>query len=124
VHDRGEANGRKSTDGKTGLGVLMMIIEKSLSTEIDETQRILAGPLIAELLQKVGRLKRVLNVGEWRDSGPFTVFVECYYNATCHGHEPGIYSGSSLLCVLTIVANLRLRDTFRVESAGGDYLVL
>jgi len=46
-------DGRKSKDGKTGLGVLMIIIEKSLSTEIDESQRILAGPLIADLLPKV-----------------------------------------------------------------------
>ena len=44
---------RTSSDGKSGLEVLMMIIEKSLSPAIDESQRILAGPLIADLVQKV-----------------------------------------------------------------------
>jgi len=44
---------RNSSDGKSGLAVLMMIIEKSLSPDVDESQRILAGPLIADLVQKV-----------------------------------------------------------------------
>jgi hypothetical protein len=44
---------RTSSDGNSGLEVLMMIIEKSLSPSIDESQRILAGPLIADLVQKV-----------------------------------------------------------------------
>jgi len=34
----------------------MMIIEKSLVPSIDESQRILAGPLIADLVQKVNLL--------------------------------------------------------------------
>lgn len=41
-------------DGKSGLEVLMLIIENGLnSTSLDENQGILAGPLIADLVQKV-----------------------------------------------------------------------
>lgn len=47
-------NDRTSTDGKSGLEVLMLIIENGLnSTFLDENQGILAGPLIADLVQKV-----------------------------------------------------------------------
>jgi hypothetical protein len=46
-------NLRTSSDGKSGLEVLLLIIEKSLLPSIDESQRILAGPVIADLLQKV-----------------------------------------------------------------------
>jgi hypothetical protein len=48
-----DINSRTSPDGKTGLEVLMLIIENGLDPTIDENQGILAGPLIADLLQKV-----------------------------------------------------------------------
>jgi len=42
-----------SSDGKKGLEILMLIIEKSLNPLLDESQRILAGPLITDLAVKV-----------------------------------------------------------------------
>ena len=42
-----------SSDGKSGLDILMLIIEKSLDPSLDESQRILAGPLITDLAVKV-----------------------------------------------------------------------
>ena len=42
-----------SSDGKRGLEILMLIIEKSLNPLLDESQRILAGPLITDLAIKV-----------------------------------------------------------------------
>lgn len=47
------ANNRTSSDGKSGLEVLMMLIQDSLLSVADENQRVLAGPLIADLVQKV-----------------------------------------------------------------------
>jgi hypothetical protein len=47
------ANFRKSPEGKTGLEVMLLIVEKSLSPDLDENQRVIAGPLISDLLQKV-----------------------------------------------------------------------
>lgn len=44
---------RTSSDGKSGLEVLILIIEHSLSPNMNEAQRIIAGPLIADLVQKV-----------------------------------------------------------------------
>ena len=44
---------RTSPDGKSGLEVLMLIIEHSLLPTLDESQRIVAGPLIADLVRKV-----------------------------------------------------------------------
>jgi hypothetical protein len=44
---------RTSSDGKSGLEVFILIIEHSLSPNMSEGQRILAGPLIADLVQKV-----------------------------------------------------------------------
>jgi hypothetical protein len=49
----GDVNRRTAPDGKTGLEVLLLIIENGLNPTIDENQGILAGPLIADLLQKV-----------------------------------------------------------------------
>jgi hypothetical protein len=57
-------DGRTSSDGKSGLEVLMLIIEKSLLPSVDESQRILAGPLIADLVRKVHPTKFFLIVGE------------------------------------------------------------
>jgi hypothetical protein len=54
---------RTSPDGKSGLSVLIMIIEKSLSPNMDESQRILAGPLIADLVQKVNSSWQLTYVG-------------------------------------------------------------
>jgi len=47
------ANIRSSSDGKTGLEILMMLIQDSLLSVADENQRVLAGPLIADLVQRV-----------------------------------------------------------------------
>jgi hypothetical protein len=44
---------RKSSDGKSGLEILMILIERGLDPSMDESQRILSGPLIADLVQKV-----------------------------------------------------------------------
>jgi hypothetical protein len=44
---------RTSPEGKMGLDVLMLIIEKGLTPTGDESQTILAGPLISDLIQKV-----------------------------------------------------------------------
>ena len=51
--DEIRVNGRKSSDGKSGLEVLMLLIERGLNPSMDESQRILSGPLIADLVQKV-----------------------------------------------------------------------
>jgi hypothetical protein len=48
-----DAEDRKSSDGKTGLEVLMMVIEQGLNPSLDESQRVFSGPLISDLLQKV-----------------------------------------------------------------------
>lgn len=51
---------RKSSDGKSGLEILMILIERGLDPSMDESQRILSGPLIADLVQKVPLILRTL----------------------------------------------------------------
>lgn len=53
VFSQNRGNVRKSVDGKSGLEVLMLLIERGLNPALDESQRILSGPLIADLIQKV-----------------------------------------------------------------------
>lgn len=53
VFSQDGGNVRKSVDGKSGLEVLMLLIERGLNPALDESQRILSGPLIADLIQKV-----------------------------------------------------------------------
>ena len=79
---------RTSSDGKTGLEVLMMIIEKSLLPSLDESQRILAGPLIADLVQKVpSTISPALIVGEFRNPTSPPNSLERNNNATVHRNE-------------------------------------
>jgi hypothetical protein len=58
----GSSDTRTSSDGKSGLEVLILIIEHSLSPNMSETQRILAGPLIADLVQNVLIYKAVAEI--------------------------------------------------------------
>jgi len=70
----------------------MMIIEKSLVPSLDESQRILAGPLIADLIQKVPvDFFPALMVGEFRDPTPSPQSPERTDYATVHCDETRIH---------------------------------
>ena len=53
----------------------MMIIEKSLSPNIDESQRILAGPLIADLVQKATQFEILSNYRQAEKSN--LIYLSC-----------------------------------------------
>ena len=89
----GLVNFRSSTDGKSGLEVLLMIVEKSLSPSIEESQRMLAGPLIADLLQKVCLNIEPTNVGESSNATSLTHIVKRYHNTSGYREITGVYSG-------------------------------
>jgi hypothetical protein len=67
-------NSRTSPDGKSGLEVLMLIIDTGLAPGVDENQGILAGPVIANLLHNVSRFWQVDN----RRLKRFNLIYPCY----------------------------------------------
>ena len=89
---------RKSSDGKTGLEILMMVIEQGLNPNLDESQRVFSGPLISDLLQKVSNLnENSLIAGGWGTSTNITNATESYDYTTLHCHKTGVYPSTSFL---------------------------
>jgi hypothetical protein len=70
-------NFRTSSDGKSGLAILMLIIERSLLPTTEESQRILAGPLIADLIQKVISPNLITPL-TYRQAEKFNLIYQCY----------------------------------------------
>ena|SRR5947207_253276 len=93
------ADVRTSSDGKSGLEVLMLIIEKSLLPTVDESQRILAGPLIADLVRKVASARECLRIGECRNSTSFTNIIKRNYHSIVYSYQTRFHT-SILLPVL------------------------
>jgi hypothetical protein len=110
--DEIRVNGRKSSDGKSGLEVLMLLIERGLNPSMDESQRILSGPLIADLVQKVPYSLSfdscchpyllfvcmvLICLGKRRDSTSSPNALERDNNPPLHRHKTRIHPGPSPL---------------------------
>src|SRR5215471_7539456 len=91
------ADVRTSSDGKSGLEVLMLIIEKSLLPSVDESQRILAGPLIADLVRKVRPTKLFLRLGECGNPTSFADTIKCYHRTITRRNKTRFHTGT--LCL-------------------------
>lgn len=102
----------------------MMIIEKSLSPNIDESQRILAGPLIADLVQKVTQFEFFLIIGKWRNPTSFIYPIKRGYLTTLFCNQTGIHSGTRFSNPTEIVPYSCLRYSPRSESTRWHPFIL
>lgn len=73
----------------------MLIIEKSLLPSVDESQRILAGPLIADLVRKVHLTTLFLTVGECRNSTSFARIIKRHHHTITHRYKAGFHTSTS-----------------------------
>ena len=89
---------RTSSDGKSGLEVLMLIIEKSLLPSVDESQRILAGPLIADLVRKVHPTNLFLRLGECGNPTSFTHIIKRHHHTIDRRYKTRFHTSMSSPC--------------------------
>src|SRR5436190_21740940 len=97
---------RKSSDGKSGLEVLMLIIEHALRPTTDESQRIVAGPLIADLVRKV---IPSLTTTHFQASGEIQPHLPTLLNVIITqlstATKPDFIQVRSLFCLTNVVLN-------------------